>query len=50
MNDFWRALILVAMIVYLVAPIDGAPGPIDDVIILLIGAAARKSLAQRDGP
>ena len=34
--------ILVLMILYIVSPIDACPGPIDDIIVLLIGLAASK--------
>lgn len=45
MDDFMRAVILVFMILYLVSPIDGCPGLIDDAIVLLVGMAVRKRLA-----
>ena len=45
MDDFLRIVILLFMILYLVSPIDGCPGPIDDIIVLLVGTAIRKQLA-----
>ena len=45
MDDSVRALILILMMLYLVSPLDGCPGPIDDAIVLLIGSAIRKQLA-----
>ena len=30
------------MILYIVSPIDACPGPIDDIIVLLIGLAVTK--------
>ena len=45
MDDFMRSLILVFMILCLVSPIDGCPGLLDDVIVILAGIAIRKQLA-----
>ena len=42
MNGVAKGLILVLMILYIVSPIDACPGPIDDIIVLLIGLAATK--------
>ena len=33
------------MILYIVSPVDACPGPIDDIIVLLIGLAASKGQA-----
>lgn len=40
MNNIIKGMIAALMIVYIVSPIDAFPGPIDDVIVLLIGLAA----------
>ena len=44
MNDFMKTLILVVVLLYIVSPIDAAPGPIDDVLVALFGMAAQKRL------
>lgn len=44
MNDIGKGMILVLMILYIVSPIDACPGPIDDLIVLFIGLAARKGM------
>ena len=44
MNDLTKALILVVVLAYVISPIDAVPGPIDDVIVALLGMAARKHL------
>lgn len=44
MNGAMKGMILVLMILYIVSPIDACPGPLDDLLILLIGMAARKGL------
>jgi uncharacterized membrane protein YkvA (DUF1232 family) len=45
MNNFIKMLILVAVLLYVISPIDAVPGPIDDVIVTLLGLAARKHLS-----
>lgn len=45
MDDFMKSLILVFMILYLVSPIDGCPELLDDAIVILIGMAIRRQLA-----
>lgn len=45
MNNFIKMLILVAVLLYVISPIDAVPGPIDDVIVTLLGLAARKYLS-----
>lgn len=44
MNGVAKGMILVLMIMYIVSPIDACPGPIDDLIVLFIGMAARKGM------
>ena len=43
-NNSMKTLILVVVLVYVISPIDAVPGPIDDVIVALLGMAARKHL------
>lgn len=42
MNDVMKGMIIILMILYVVSPIDVCPGPIDDIIVLLLGVAATK--------
>lgn len=44
MNDIIKGMILVLMILYIVSPIDACPGPIDDLLVMIIGVAAQKGL------
>ena len=48
MNDLLKGLVIMAILMYIVSPIDAAPGPIDDIIVLLLGLASRKQLADND--
>jgi hypothetical protein len=42
MNSFLKGMIILLVIVYIVSPLDLCPGPIDDLIVILLGIAARK--------
>lgn len=44
MSGVGKGMILVLMILYIVSPIDACPGPIDDLIVLIIGLAAQKGM------
>lgn len=44
MNDIIRGIIIIAVLIYIVSPIDFAVGPIDDIIVLLLGIAANKGM------
>ncbi len=47
-NNLLKGILITAIIAYIVSPVDLAPGPIDDLIVLLLGAAARKKLISND--
>ena len=42
MNDIAKGMIIVLIILYIVSPIDACPGPVDDIIVALIGFAATR--------
>lgn len=44
MNDLMKGLVIMVVLMYIISPIDVTPGPIDDIIVLLLGLAARKKL------
>lgn len=48
MSKFFKILIMIFVVVYVISPIDACPGPIDDVIVTLLGLAARKGIALRE--
>lgn len=49
MSDVSKGMIIVFMILYILSPIDACPGPIDDLIVLLIGLAAQKGVTSKEG-
>lgn len=42
MEGVMRGMLIVLVILYIVSPIDLCPGPIDDILVLLLGIAAQK--------
>ncbi len=47
MSDFAKGMLVVLMLIYIVSPVDLAPGPVDDLIIALAGCSAmRKKVAE----
>lgn len=44
MNNFMKGLVVMAVLMYIVSPIDAVPGPIDDIIVIMLGLASRKKL------
>ena len=43
MDNTVKGIIIIAVILYIISPIDAAPGPIDDIIVLLMGIGATKA-------
>lgn len=48
MNNCFKGLVIMAILMYIVSPVDAMPGPIDDIIVLLLGIASQKKLAEND--
>lgn len=48
MNDLMKGLVIMAILMYIVSPVDAVPGPVDDIIVLLLGIASQKKLAEND--
>ena len=48
MNRMMKGLLIIILIVYVVSPIDFCPGPIDDIILVLISMASNKGLEVQD--
>ncbi len=44
MESVMKGMLLVLIILYVVSPIDAMPGPIDDIIVIFAGLAARKHI------
>lgn len=48
MSDVGKGMLIILVILYIVSPIDFAPGPVDDAIVLLLGLAAAKKETMRN--
>ena len=42
MNNFGKFLLTIFMIIYVVSPVDACPGPIDDIIVIVLTQALKK--------
>lgn len=45
MNGVVKGMILAFVLLYVISPVDACPGPVDDIIVLLMGLAARKGIS-----
>ena len=43
MSSAIKGMFIILAIIYIISPLDAAPGPIDDVIVALVGLAALKT-------
>lgn len=48
MSDTMKVVVIVVVMLYLVSLVDALPGPLDDIIVLLLGFGARKRLVKND--
>jgi len=47
MNQVKRILILVFVLIYAISPIDALPGPVDDILLAILGLVANKRLSAK---
>lgn len=47
-NSLLRIIILLVVICYVISPIDGFPGPFDDLLVVFLGQAMRNSLSDNN--
>ena len=48
MNETGKVILIVLMFFYLISPLDLAPGPVDDFLVILIGIAAQKRIGRTE--
>lgn len=46
MSGVAKGMLIALVILYIVSPIDLCPGPVDDIIVLLVGLAAKKRIGE----
>lgn len=44
MDGVGKGMLIVLVILYVISPIDLMPGPIDDLLVILLGIAAQKRI------
>ncbi len=44
MDGVIKGMLIVLIILYVISPIDACPGPVDDLLVVLFGAAAQKAM------
>ena len=42
MNNVIKGMLIMVIILYIVSPVDFCPGPVDDLMVLLLGLASQK--------
>lgn len=42
MNDVMKGMLIILILLYIISPVDLCPGPVDDIIVLLLGVSASK--------
>ena len=45
-SNYLKTLLMVIVILYIISPIDACPGPIDDIIVAILGIAAKKRISK----
>lgn len=45
MDGVLKGMLIVLVILYVISPADLAPGPVDDILVVLLGIAAQKRIA-----
>jgi uncharacterized membrane protein YkvA (DUF1232 family) len=44
MDGVMKGMLIILVILYIISPLDAMPGPVDDVIVILLGMAAQKRI------
>lgn len=47
-NAGWKWLLIIICVLYVLSPIDAVPGPVDDIIVMIVTALVDKRIAARD--
>ena len=44
MDGVMKGMLIILVILYVISPLDVMPGPVDDIIVMLLGLAAQKRI------
>ena len=50
MNNTLKGLLVALVLLYVISPLDGAPGPADDLLVALLGYAGTKMIGSKKLP
>ena len=42
MNNLYKFAVTILMLLYIISPLDACPGPIDDILVIIIALALKK--------
>ena len=45
MDGVMKGMLIVLVILYVISPVDFVPGPVDDILVVLLGITAQKRIA-----
>ncbi len=48
MNNAAKAIVMILVLLYVISPLDIAPGPIDDIIVILMGLGSQKFFSNKE--
>lgn len=48
MNNAAKAIVLILVLLYIISPLDLSPGPIDDIIVLIMGLGSQKLFSNKE--
>jgi uncharacterized membrane protein YkvA (DUF1232 family) len=46
MNNVIKGMLIALILIYAISPVDAFPGPVDDIIVILLGLAAQKRVGR----
>lgn len=46
-NKVAKTVLIIIMLIYILSPVDAMPGPIDDLVVLLLGYIAQNRLGRK---
>ena len=46
MSGIVKGMLILLVVLYVISPLDLCPGPVDDLIVILLGVAARKQISE----
>ncbi len=50
MNNTLKGLLVALVLLYVISPLDGAPGPADDLLVTLLGYAGTRLIGSKKLP